>query len=377
MDAREDGALFARAVVERELEQLLGLRHGLARQHLYSTEVRLAERVKVHFVLKQRLYDHVGEVDGGCGGSLGARGRRSGSLAAPLPARRGFVAHMRKEQHIADGRRVGQEHHQTVDAHAHAARRRHAVLERAHVVLVIAHGLVVAHILGRNLRAEALGLVHRVVQLAEGVGVLVPANEQLEALGEVRVASLLLGQRRHLQRVVDHERGMDELLLGHRLEDLGDELALAPGAVGMSTVLLQNGNQLLARAREAHVLARALARQLDHRPARPLARQVHVLALVGDLQRAACGHRRRLDVALRELHHAFKVGKRLIGLHRGELGVVVGVHALVAELAADLEHLLEPAHKQALERQLRGDAQVVVAIERIEVRDEGLGVRTA
>ena len=57
-------------------------------------------------------------------------------------------------------------------------------------------------------------------------------------------------------------------------------------------------------------------------------------------------------------------------LHGGELRVVVRVHALVAELTADLEHLLETAYEQALERQLGGDAQEVVAIERVEVRDE-------
>ena len=56
---------------------------------------------------------------------------------------------------------------------------------------------------------------------------------------------------------------------------------------------------------------------------------------------------------------------------------MVRVHALVAELAADLEHLLETAYEQALERQLGGDAQEVVAIERVEVRDERLCVRAA
>ena len=44
-----------------------------------------------------------------------------------------------------------------------------------------AHGLVVAEVLRLHLRAEALGLVDRIGQLAEGVGVLVAADEQLEA----------------------------------------------------------------------------------------------------------------------------------------------------------------------------------------------------
>ena len=49
------------------------------------------------------------------------------------------------------------------------------------------------------------------------------------------------------------------------------------------------------------------------------------------------------------------------------------VHALVAEDAADLEHALVAAHEQALEVQLGGNTQVVLLVERVEVRDERLG----
>ena len=70
---------------------------------------------------------------------------------------------MREKQHVADGGGVGEQHRQAVDAHTHTARRRHAVLECADVVGVVAHCLVVAHILRLDLRAEALGLVNGVV----------------------------------------------------------------------------------------------------------------------------------------------------------------------------------------------------------------------
>ena len=112
---------------------------------------------------------------GGIAGSGGVGDRLRSTLP---PAGQSLVAHVRREQqHVANGRRVGEQHDQTVDAHAHAACRRHAVLERAHVVLVEAHRLVVAHVLRLNLRAGNARLVDRVVQLAEGVGVLVPADE--------------------------------------------------------------------------------------------------------------------------------------------------------------------------------------------------------
>ena len=203
------------------------------------------------------------------------------------------------------------------------------------------------------------------------------ADEQLEALGELGVVRLLLGERGNLERMIAHEGGLHELLLGHGLENLADELALAPCVFRMSAVFLQDGDELLARAIEGHFLARVLTCKLHHGRAAPFARQVDLGALVGDLQRAARLHGGCLDEALREVHHAVKVRERLVGLHRGELGVVVWVHALVAELAANFEDLLETAHEQALQGKLGRDAQEVVAVERVEVRDERLCVRAA
>ena len=173
------------------------------------------------------------------------------------------------------------------------------------------------------------------------------------------------------------EGGLDELLLGHRLEDLGDELALAPCGFGVAAVALEDIHQLVARALEADILAGSFAGQLDHGGAAPRSAEIHLMALILHLQRAARGKRRRLDDALRELHHAFEVAERLVELHGGELGVMIRIHALVAELAPDLEDLLEAAHQQALEMQLGGDAQVEVLVQRVVVRDEGTRVRAA
>ena len=173
------------------------------------------------------------------------------------------------------------------------------------------------------------------------------------------------------------EHGLDELLLGHGLENLGDELALAPCIFGVSAILLQDGHQVLAAAVEGNLFAGVARCQAAHGLARPLAGQVDVDALVADLERAASSFGGCLDEALGEVHHAVQVGESLICLHGGELGVVIRVHAFVAELAADLEHLLETAYEQALERQLGGDAQEVVAVECVEVRDERLCVRAA
>ena len=84
---------------------------------------------------------------------------------------------MREQQHVADGRRIGEQHGEPIDADADASSRRHAVLERANVIRVEAHGLVIAHVLCLDLLHEALGLVDRIVELGKGIGVLVTQDE--------------------------------------------------------------------------------------------------------------------------------------------------------------------------------------------------------
>ena len=82
VDAAEDHTVLAAAVIQSELEELLALLHGLAGLHLHGTEVRLAERLKIHEIPEQGLDLHLGEVDlllrlgglSGLGGSLGLAG---------------------------------------------------------------------------------------------------------------------------------------------------------------------------------------------------------------------------------------------------------------------------------------------------------------
>ncbi len=71
-----------------------------------------------------------------------------------------------------------------VDADAEAAGRRQAVLERAQVVLVDGHRLVVAGGLGRGLRLEGAPLLVGVGELAEGVADLAAGDDRLEPLDQ-------------------------------------------------------------------------------------------------------------------------------------------------------------------------------------------------
>ena len=65
----------------------------------------------------------------------------------------------------------------------------------------------------------------------------------------------------------------------------------------------------------------------------------------------------------------------LVELDHRELGVVARADPLVPEVAVDLEDLLQPAHGEALEVELRRDAQEHVHVERVVVRRERLGRR--
>ena len=61
VDGAEDGPWGTAAVVQSELQQLLGLLHSLAVQHLHGAEIRFGESLKIHLILEQRLDHHVGK----------------------------------------------------------------------------------------------------------------------------------------------------------------------------------------------------------------------------------------------------------------------------------------------------------------------------
>src|SRR5207244_9624122 len=110
---------------------------------------------------------------------------------------------------VADGARGRGPDREAVDAAAFPARRRHAVTQRADVVLVNGVRRKVALLPQELLILEAVALFGGIVQFAEGVRNLHTADVELEALDEIRVVGLLLGERRDLERVVQNERGLD------------------------------------------------------------------------------------------------------------------------------------------------------------------------
>ena len=150
----------------------------------------------------------------------------------------------------------------------------------------------------------------------------------------------------------------------------------------MHTVGVRDGAHLLHRGGGGEHGAGGLGDRLVHGDHGPLVVQADpVLPAV-----AVRAHRHGLAVDGRgdlddelpgELPHGVVVAVRRVRLHGGELGVVGGVRALVAEVAVELEDLVHPTHAQVLEVELRGDAQVQVRVVRVDVGAERAGARAA
>lgn len=99
--------------------------------------------------------------------------------------------------------------------------------------------------------------------------------------------------------------------------------------------------------------------------------------MVLDLEAASKALNEARDHLLGHLHEVVHVGVGHVELADAELGVVREVDRLVAEDATHLVHAVEAADDELLEVQLGSDAEEEVEVERVVVRDEGLGRRSS
>ena len=195
----------------------------------------------------------------------------------------------------------------------------------------------------------------------------------------MRVRGAALGEGADLDGVHRDKGRLDERFLDLLIEGLVQ--GVAPGlvhAVHIDADALGKRDGGLGVTFDGHeVRAGHVLDGLRHRDARPRGREVDVVAEPLDLIGAEDLLRRAREDALKDVHHAVKVRVGLIELAGGKLGVMLGVHTLVAEDAADLVHALHAADDQTLQVQLGRDAHVHVDIKGIVVRDERTRVRAA
>ncbi len=232
-------------------------------------------------------------------------------------------------------------------------------------------GLCVARGSQRILRREALALVDGVVELAVGVAHLAPVDKELKALDLAGVAGLFLGEGADLDGVIHDEHRLDQILLAEGLEEEIDNVAALMPLLISHIVLTCNALGLLLGEDLVEVDAGVALDGVDHgQPLKGLA-EVDLGALVADGRLAADDLRQPAEHLLGKIHHPMVVGIGLIELHQRELGVMAGIQSLIAEDAADLEDLLQAADDQALEVELKGNAQTHVHVQRIVVRLKG------
>ena len=72
---------------------------------------------------------------------------------------------MGKEQHVADGRRIGEEHDEAVDTDAFAGGGGQTVLQRDDVIGIVVHGFLIAGLPLLDLLQKTFRLILGIVQL--------------------------------------------------------------------------------------------------------------------------------------------------------------------------------------------------------------------
>ena len=112
-----------------------------------------------------------------------------------------------------------------IDADAFATRRWKPVRKRPDVILIHLVRLVVAAITFFQLIFEPLVLLHRIVQLAEGITEFKPACIDFKPLHPIRIIRLLLRQRRDGGGKLIDDGGLHQVFFGHSLEDARNRLA--------------------------------------------------------------------------------------------------------------------------------------------------------
>lgn len=229
--------------------------------------------------------------------------------------------------------------------------------------------LIVAGFALLELIEEAAFLVDWVVELREAIGQLAAVDEELEAVGDARVFRIALRERRDLRRMARDERRLHQCLLDLLLEGLVEDAADAVARLVRDADLVSHLAGLFDGLAREEILARRLFDGIVHADALDL-REIDLDALVIDDRRAENALGGIDDNAFRDVHHVRVVSVRLVELDRRELRVVADIHALVAEDAAHLVDAVETADDEALEVELRRDAQVEVDVECIVVRDE-------
>ena len=235
-------------------------------------------------------------------------------------------------------------------------------------------GFVVAGFLFADLILEAQTLIHRVVELGEGVGQFAPGDEELETVRQAGILVIAPRQRRNFRGIGIDEVGLHQTGLHVDVEQLGVQLGQAFAVGGLFAAFADIGLDLVVIVVEFRRMPADFFQRLVKGHARPAAgREIDHFALIGHDGRAADHLRQMAHQLFREVHQILVGSIGPVEFAGGEFGIVAGVDAFVAEVAVQLEDLFKAAHQQALEIEFRRDAHVQLQVQGVVLRHEGLG----
>ena len=167
-------------------------------------------------------------------------------------------------------------------------------------------------------------------------------------------------------------------MLFHKgVEEQVQDIALLVALFIFDPLRFRGGPRLFQGMDLMEVHAAVLFHRVGHGDARKGLAEVDLGPVVGDDGGAQDLLRHVAVEVLGQVHHAVEVGIGLVQLHQGEFGVVLRVHAFVAEDAADLIDLLQAADDQALQVQLQRDAQLEILVQGVKMGQEGTRRSTA
>jgi hypothetical protein len=163
-------------------------------------------------------------------------------LGTDLPQR----AHDREQDRLPD-RLTGQQRQEPVDAHALAAHRRRAVLERPQEVLVELHRLGITARGAHALSRQPPTLLDRVDQLGVARRELRPGDDEVPRLGQAGVVAVVARERTRAHREVAHERRVEQRVLDELLVQLEHRLSGVPALLQRDAVRVGERDDLLQR----------------------------------------------------------------------------------------------------------------------------------
>ena len=139
-------------------------------------------------------------------------------------------------------------------------------------------------------------------------------------------------------------------------------------------VFLRNLREPLHGGLRGDLLTDLLGQRIIHAHDGPFAAEIVFRAVgQGDLERTGGIAGGILDERLGEIRDRMIIAICLIGLEHREFRGMRGIRALIAEIAVDLEHVVEAADHRPLEEQLRGDPQEQLHVVGVHVGGERPG----